>query len=170
MSTHSSEKSEKRDIALEIKEILDENQIDDLKRFLDKRKCLNQSNSVLIYIFHLVQSAGILTTTIAAGYDIRYLIWLGVGLNILASLINVYEKLNNEILKKLLSDIKLIKNGTYIDESSLIDVDSKDSINNTETNKKNTPPSTPIPTSSTSIQNPINNRNQNLTIDIQNET
>jgi hypothetical protein len=39
----------------------------------------------------------------------------------LATLISIYEKQNSNILKKLLNDIKLIKDGTYIDEEELID-------------------------------------------------
>jgi len=78
-----------------------------------------------IYFFHIVQSAGILTTTIAAGYDMKEIIWLGVGLNILASLINVFEKTNNGISKKLMKDIQAIKEGTFVDESEAVEVEEK---------------------------------------------
>jgi hypothetical protein len=71
--------------------------------------CLN-------YTFHLVQAAGILTTTVATGYNERFYIWVGVGLNLLASLINVFEKTNSETLKRLMEDLKAIKNNTYINE------------------------------------------------------
>ena len=54
------------------------------------------------------------------------LIWFGIGLNILASLINIYEKLNNNILKKLLIDIDKIKKGVYSVESQLIDIENND--------------------------------------------
>ena len=81
-----------RDIALEIQTILDNNKINDLNRFLNKRQCLNTTNTYLIYLFHLVQSAGILTTSIAAGTNNKELVWVGIGLNIFATLINVYEK------------------------------------------------------------------------------
>ena len=86
---------------------------------MSKRKCLNSCNLALVYLFHIVQSAGILTTTIAAGYDMKQLIWVGVGINILASLINVFEKTNNSISKHLLKDIQSIKDGTFIDEGSI---------------------------------------------------
>lgn len=112
-----------KDIAIEIQEIFEQNKLDDLKYFLKRRQSLNNTNMYLIYLFHLIQSAGILTTTVAAGYDQRYLIWIGVALNMLASLINVYEKTNNNILKKLLADINKIKEGTYVDEGILIDTD-----------------------------------------------
>jgi hypothetical protein len=122
-------------VTLEIKDILEKKKIMDLKRFLERRKTLNLTNSYLIYIFYFVQSAGILTTSFAAGthsfgwLSNDQLIWCGIMLNILASLIHVYEKTNNSILKKTMMDIKAIKDGTYIDEGELVepDEDKKDS-------------------------------------------
>jgi hypothetical protein len=122
-------------VTLEIKDILEKKKIMDLKRFLERRKTLNLTNSYLIYIFYFVQSAGILTTSFAAGthsfgwLSNDQLIWCGIMLNILASLIHVYEKTNNSILKKTMKDIKAIKDGTYIDEGELVepDEDKKDS-------------------------------------------
>jgi len=116
----------KKDINIEIHKIFDNNELDDLKRFIEKRRCLNNCNMFLIYFFHIVQSAGIMTTTIAVGYDKIYLIWLGVGLNIFASLINIYEKTNNNILKKLMVDIKAIKDGNYVDEGELIETEKEE--------------------------------------------
>ena len=49
----------------------------------------------------------------------KILIWVGVGFNILASLINVFEKTNNSISKHLLKDIQAIKDGTFVDEGSI---------------------------------------------------
>ena len=119
-----------RNIMNEIKKILDDNKIDDLNRFLEKRKCLNNCNMFLVYIFHTIQSAGILTTTIATGYDIKYMIWVGVGLNILASLINIFEHTNNTISNKLLKSIDAINNNNYLDEDIIVNTE-KDSSNNT---------------------------------------
>jgi len=133
----------KEEITIEINNILNNNQLDDLKRFIKKRQCLNGSNQVMIYFFHIVQSAGILTTTIAAGYDYRFLIWVGVALNILASLITVFEKTNDAMSKKLLKDIEAIKAGNYIDESMTVDVE-KD-MGNTNSNSTNNPTTTTNP-------------------------
>ena len=105
----------------EIKTIFNQNKIQDLKKFIAKRNCLNISNQVMNYLFHIVQSAGVLTTTIAAGYNMKELVWVGVGMNILASLINVFEKTNDAISKRLLKDIHAIKNGTYVDEGMMIE-------------------------------------------------
>jgi hypothetical protein len=111
----------KQEIADEISQMFNENQLEDLKRFLSKRKCLNFSNNILVYIFHAVQTSGILLTTIAAGYKVEALVWVGAGVSALASLIKIYESQNNTMLKKLMVDIQKIRDGTYVDEGSLVD-------------------------------------------------
>jgi hypothetical protein len=120
--------SNNKDIMLKITKILEENELKDLENFIDRRHFINNCNLFLKYLFHLVQSAGILTTTVAAGYNNNQLIWIGVGLNILASLINVYEKINNNVLEKLMTDIKAIKEGNYVDESPLFDIENNDNV------------------------------------------
>ena len=87
-----------KNISVKIKEIFDTNTLDDLKKFLKKRECLNTTNIYLTYLFYLIQSAGILTTSIATGNNNYTFIWVGVGLNVLATLINTYEKINNSQL------------------------------------------------------------------------
>ena len=114
MSTNSSK---------QINNIFESNRLRDLQTFLSKRSCLNNCNIVLIYLFHIIQSIGILTTTIATGYNIREYIWVGIGLNILASLINIFEKTNNSLSLKLLANIKAIKSNNYVDETILVDSD-----------------------------------------------
>ena len=110
----------KKDFSIQIQDIFDNNELNDLKRFLNKRQCLNCTNSYLIYLFHFVQSAGILTSSIGAGNNNVSYIWIGIGLNLFATLIHIYEKTNNSILKKLMIDIQHIKSGSYIDESEII--------------------------------------------------
>ena len=114
------------DVNTEIQKIFETNKLEDLKGFIKKRNCLNSWNIALIYLFHIIQSAGILTTTIAAGYDVKAIVWVGVGLNILASLITVFEKTNNSISKNLLKDIQAIKDGTFVDEGVAVDTHEKD--------------------------------------------
>ena len=126
-------------IATQIQEIFEQNEIDDLKRMMSRRHSLNSCNIWLIYMFHMVQSGGILTTTIATGYNLTYLIWVGVGLNILATLLNVYEKTNANLSKKLLTDIESIKAGKYVDEGSI------------EQKPENAPPTPPANKNSTVI-------------------
>jgi hypothetical protein len=69
-----------------------------------------------------MQTTGILMSTIAAGSELKVLIWVGISLNCIASLVAIFEKNNVAISKKLLHDIDAIKNRTYVDESAL-DVD-----------------------------------------------
>ncbi len=114
-------------IQIEIQEILDNNKIADLKRFIKKRQSLNSCNVCLSYLFYLMQSIGILTTTIGTGYEIKELIWSGIGVNILASLIHSYEQINNNISIKLLKNIENIKKNTYVDEDVMIDLNADDS-------------------------------------------
>ena len=110
-------------INTKINQIFEHNQITDLKKFMNKRQCLNTCTFYLSYIFYFIQSAGILTTTIATGYKKEEIIWIGVGLNIFASLIYAYEQNNNNISARLLKDIQLIRNGDYVDEDIMIDLD-----------------------------------------------
>ena len=70
-----------------INEIFNGNIINDLKHAISKRKCLNKTNNIFIYIFHIIQTMGILTTTVAAGYNLKALVWVGAGLNALAKFI-----------------------------------------------------------------------------------
>jgi hypothetical protein len=113
------------DIKVEIKKILNEHELQTLKDSIKKRKKLNCVNTFLIYNFHIAQTLGILITTIAAGYNIKLLVWIGVGMNCLATLINVFEQTNNNISSKLLNDIKAMTNGTFIGESNLVDPETK---------------------------------------------
>jgi len=109
----------------EIQKIFNQNRLADLKKFLTRRQHLNKSNMIFEYAFHVVQTSGILITTVAAGYNAKFLVWIGAGISALASLIKVFESSNNVMLKKLLADIKLIREGTYVDEGLLIDEEKK---------------------------------------------
>jgi hypothetical protein len=108
--------------SVKIRNILEENELADLRRFINKRQCLNAANMYLIYIFHIVQAAGVLTTAVATGYSKKELIWVGVGLNILATLIHMFDQTNNNISKKLLQNIISIKSGNYVDEDIMVNV------------------------------------------------
>ena len=121
----------------EIKEkitfIFDNNQLDDLETFIYKRQCLNTCNVYLLYLFHLIQTIGIITTSYGTSLNNTNIIWTGIILNSTASLIQVFEKLNYSQLKKLLNDIQNIKNDKYTDETPLVDPE-KDSENKGQIN------------------------------------
>ena len=107
-----------------VQSLLQNNKINDLRHILRRRECLNNSNIALMYIFHLVQTAGILTTTMAAGYGNREIVWVGAGLNAVAALIHVFENINYGLIKKYKSDLESIQNDTYIDERE-VEIDEK---------------------------------------------
>lgn len=109
----------------EITRILQANKMFDLKRFLSSRQCLNTSNIYFTYLFYLVQMAGLLTTSVAQSYNATNIVWLGIGLNSLATLIHTFKQSNNKLSQNMLDNILSIKNGTYVDEGILIDLDDK---------------------------------------------
>lgn len=102
--------------------ILKKNKNNDLISFLDRRKCLNKCNLFLIYTFHFIQTVGILIISYATSINNMELIWIGIAFNSVASLINIYEKININMLKKLMNDIILIKNDKYIDDSAITNI------------------------------------------------
>ena len=126
-------------ISKKIKNILSKNKLQDLNKFLNRRQCFNECNLYLIYMFHIVQTAGIFTTTFATAFNKKELIWVGISLNFIASLINIFEQTNNNISQRLLKDIIKISNGTYIDEGLIIDLekDHKSTKNNEIINDDN---------------------------------
>jgi len=109
----------------EIARILQANKMSDLKRFLKNRQCLNTSNVYFTYLFYVVQMVGLMTTSVAQSYNLTTIVWVGIGLNSLATLIHTFEQTNNKLSTNMLENITSIKNGTYIDEGILIDLDDK---------------------------------------------
>ena len=107
------------DLATAVKQILNQNTLNDLKRSIKRRERINDFNIVLIYLFHIIQTAGILTTTVAVGYNKTEIIWIGIGFNFCASVIHILEKVNSSISTQLLHDIKNIKDGNFTDESHI---------------------------------------------------
>ena len=99
--------------------ILNDNMINDLDKMLERRDHLNKANIALIYLFYVFQYSGILTTTIATKYNTVEVIYIGVGLNLLASLIHASININKSISERLMKDIILIKTGKYVDESNI---------------------------------------------------
>ena len=101
----------------QIHQILANNRIEDLKRFLKKRQCLNVSNQYLNYLYNFIQATAIIITSVGQSYQNPYCIWSGVGLSSLAGVIHHIENSNSKISKILFNNIKQIKMGQYIDES-----------------------------------------------------
>ena len=107
----------------EIDSILKKNSIEDLEKFIKRRACINNCNICFTYLFHFLQTCGMITTSISASYNYKELLWIGIGLNAMASLVSIYEKTNQTIADKMLENIKNIKAGEYIDEANQINID-----------------------------------------------
>ncbi len=78
---------------------------------------------------------GLMTTSVAQSYNMNNIVWVGIGLNSLATLIHTFEQTNTKLSNHMLENITNIKNGTYVDEGILIDIDERKGIStNTNTN------------------------------------
>lgn len=135
----------------QIEKIFDENRLKDLNKFLDARHRLNDFNTFLVFLFYLVQSSGIMVTMVGSAYNNQGYIWTGIGLNLTASLINVYEKINNNLMKNMLTNIQDIKNNKYTDERVLVDLEDISILDQPQPkiqappSQKPPPPQTPPP-------------------------
>lgn len=105
----------------QIKLLFESNELSDLKRFMKKRQCLNSCSIYLLYLFHLVQTSGIFMGSIGASTNNQTFLWIGISLNMIASLIQVYEKINYSQSKKIMGDIQQIKHNIYVDENILVE-------------------------------------------------
>jgi len=114
------------ELSIVIEDILAKHREEDMREFLDSRECLNCINGWLISLFHLIQTAGILLTSFAAGTGETKLVWGGVILNSLASLMQIYIKSHDALLKQKLADLKLIKDGTYVDQGTVAEEEDKE--------------------------------------------
>ena len=114
------------DTVHQIRTIFASNQVRDLNKFLGRRATLNKFTTYLMYGSYIFQSTGIFITTLATGYSLPELTWIGIGLNMISTLMIVFEKINISISMKILKDIKSIRDGTYVDEGVIQDDTKKD--------------------------------------------
>ena len=110
----------------EIAQIFEQNRLNDTKKTIQRRNCLNNCNHYMLYFLHLFQTTGILTTTIATSYDKKYLVWVGICITSAATLIGMYEKINNKLLEKSFNNLKETLSEKYIDENILVDIRSSE--------------------------------------------
>jgi hypothetical protein len=100
------------EITDKIAEIFEANKINDLKRFMKRREQLNQCNIYIRYSYYVIHYSSILTTTFAIGYVggincqdpaihvVKELIWLGICLNMISTVLSSFEQMNKTISKK----------------------------------------------------------------------
>jgi len=115
--------------ALKINNMINKNKVEDLKRFINKRQNLNISNQWFGYLFYLLQTASVFSTSLGQSYSNAYLIWSGIGLTSFGTLIHAIINSNTKINNNLMKNIKEIKSGSYIDESNIDGLDEKKSMN-----------------------------------------
>jgi hypothetical protein len=113
--------------AIKIKNIINQNKVDDLLRFMNKRQNINCSNQVLGYGFYVIQSVAVFTSSLGQYLDNTYLIWSGIGLTSIGTLIHAIINSNNKINTSLMTNIKSIHSGNYVDEVAIDGLEEKKS-------------------------------------------
>lgn len=113
--------------AIKINNIINKNKIDDLMRFMTKRQNINCGNQVLGYLFYLIQTISVFSTSLGQYNENVYLIWTGIGLTSVGTLIHAIINSNNKINTSLMANIKAIHAGEYVDEIAIDGLEDKKS-------------------------------------------
>ena len=122
--------------AIKINNIINKNKVDDLVRFMTKRQNINCGNQWLGYLFYLIQTLSVFGNSLGQYTENDYLIWSSIGLTGIGTLIHAIINSNNKINSSLMSNIKAIHSGDYIDEVQIDGLDDK---------KNNTPVIAKVP-------------------------
>jgi hypothetical protein len=112
---------------IQINNIINKNKIEDLLRFINKRQNINWSNQWLGYLFYLIQTVSVFSTSLGQAYVNPYLSWTGIGLTSIGTLIHAIINSNNKINNSLMTNIKSIKSGNYVDELNIDALEEKKS-------------------------------------------
>ena len=112
---------------IRINNIINKNKVDDLLRFINKRQNINCGNQWFGYAFYLIQTISVFSTSLGQAYVNPYLTWTGIGLTSVGTLIHAIINSNNKINSSLMTNIKAIKSGNYIDELNVDALDEKKS-------------------------------------------
>lgn len=117
-----------QETAIKINNIINQNKVDDLLRFVKKRENINCSNQMLGYLFYIVQTISVFATSLGQYNENVYLIWSGIGLTSVGTLIHAIINSNNKINSSLMGNIKAIHSGNYIDEVAIDGLEEKKGI------------------------------------------
>ena len=71
------------------------------------------------YLFYLIQTISVFSTSLGQAYINPYLSWTGIGLTSIGTLIHAIINSNNKINSSLMTNIKAIKSGNYVDELNI---------------------------------------------------
>ena len=111
--------------AIKINNIINKNKVDDLLRFMNKRQNINCSNQFLGYLFYAIQTISVFGNSLGQYTQNDYLIWSSIGLTGIGTLIHAIINSNNKINSSLMSNIKAIHSGNYVDEIAIDGLDDK---------------------------------------------
>ena len=100
--------------AIKINNIINKNKIDDLMRFINKRQNINCSNQLFGYLFYIIQTISVFSTSLGQYNSNVYLIWSGIGLTSVGTLIHAIINSNNNLLTIILPRINTKLACTYI--------------------------------------------------------
>ncbi len=114
-----------QETAIKINNIINKNKVDDLIRFVSKRQNINCSNQFLGYLFYIIQTISVFSTSLGQYNENVYLIWSGIGLTSVGTLIHAIINSNNKINTSLMANIKAIHSGDYIDETAIDGLEDK---------------------------------------------
>ena len=109
--------------AIKINNIINKNKIDDLMRFMNKRQNINCSNQFLGYLFYAIQTISVFGNSLGQYTQNDYLIWSSIGLTGIGTLIHAIINSNNKINTSLMTNIKAIHSGNYVDEVAIDAID-----------------------------------------------
>jgi hypothetical protein len=109
--------------AIKINNIINKNKIDDLMRFMNKRQNINCSNQFLGYLFYAIQTISVFGNSLGQYTQNDYLIWSSIGLTGIGTLIHAIINSNNKINTSLMTNIKAIHSGNYVDELAIDAID-----------------------------------------------
>jgi len=112
---------------IKINNIINKNKVDDLLRFMSKRQNINATNQWLGYLFYLIQTISVFSTSLGQAYVNPYLSWSGIFLSSVGTLIHAVINSNNKINSSLMTNIKAIKSGSYVDELNIDALEEKSS-------------------------------------------
>ena len=112
---------------IKINNIINKNKVDDLLRFMSKRQNINATNQWLGYLFYVIQTISVFSTSLGQAYVNPYLSWTGIGLTSIGTLIHAIINSNNKINSSLMANIKAIKSGNYVDELNIDALEEKKS-------------------------------------------
>lgn len=100
-----------------------ENAIAKLKKAYSKREHINSCSVKIAYLTPIINLAGLMLLAIGNMLRDNITLWLSMGFFGLVSILGAYQVQNIFMLMTLLSEIKEILSGQFVDSSPLVKID-----------------------------------------------